>query len=247
MSKSMYLKYLQESGYCVPPFIVLKYIKDFDNFALHLSKNKHFAVRSSANLEDSAKYSFAGIFETYLNIPHNLLYEYIPKAFDFSKNDNLKKYLDYFQLNSTLLCMEVVVQEMINCEKAGVAFSKNPSNGIKETYIEAVWGLGEQCVSGKSLCDKIRVNNNQTVSYEVGFQNKMSVCDIQGGITLQDVYLIKQSKRKLSEKEILSITKVMESLSTEISYGFEIEWGFADGCLYIFQLRPITANLSKNS
>jgi len=234
----MYLKYLQKSGYCVPSFIILKHIGDFDN--LNLSENKHFAVRSSANLEDSAKYSFAGIFDTYLNIPYKLLYEYILKAFDFSNNDRLRKYLDYFQLNVSLLHMEVVVQEMINCEKAGVAFSQNPSSGLPETYIEAVWGLGEQCVSGKSLCDKVRLDGNQIISYEVGFQNKMSICDIENGIRVQDVELIKQSKRKLSEREVLSINEVMKRLSTDISYGFEIEWGIVNGSLYLFQLRPIT-------
>jgi len=243
LSKATFLKYLSDSGYCVPTFTVLKNIGDFDNLALNLSKEKYFAVRSSANLEDSNKYSFAGIFDTYLNIPFNLLHKYIPQAFDFTKNDRLKKYLEYFQLNEIHLFMEVIVQEMINCEKAGVAFSQNLSSGISETYIEAVWGLGEQCVSGKSLCDKIKVNDSQIVSYEVGFQNKMSVCNIQGGITLQDVELINQSKRKLKEKEILSITEVIRKLSTDISYRFEIEWGFVDSCLYLFQLRPITTQI----
>lgn len=236
----MYLKYLQESGYCVPPFTVLKHIRDFDNLALNLSENKYYAVRSSANLEDSAKYSFAGIFDTYLNIPYKLLHEYIPKVFDFSENTRLKATLDHFKLDAALLQMEVIIQEMINCEKAGVAFSQNPASGIPETYIEAVLGLGEQCVSGKSMCDKIRADGNQIISYDVGFQNKMSVCDMQGGIALQDVELMKQSKRKLSEEEVSSIAKIIGRLSADISFEFEIEWGFADGCLYLFQLRPIT-------
>jgi len=240
MTKAMYLKYLQESGHCVPLFVVLKHIEDFDNFALNLAENKYYAVRSSANLEDSAKYSFAGIFDTYLNIPCKSLYEYVSKVFDFSKNDRLKTYLDYFKLDATLLQMEVIIQEMINCEKAGVAFSQNPASGISETYVEAVWGLGEQCVSGKSICDKIRTDGNQIISYEVGFQNKVSVCDMRGGIALQDVELMKQSKRKLSKREISSIVEVMSRLSTDIPFEFEIEWGFANECLYLFQLRPIT-------
>jgi len=240
MSKAMYLKYLQESGHCVPPFALLKHIGDFDNLVLNLPKNKHYAVRSSANLEDSTKYSFAGIFDTYLNIPYKLLHKYILEVFDFSKNDRLNSYLDYFKLDAALLQMEVVIQEMINCEKAGVAFSQNPTSGIPEIYIETVWGLGEQCVSGKSICDKIRADGNQIISYDVGFQSEMSVCDIQGGIILQNVELMKQSRRKLSEREISSIVNVIGILSTDFSYGFEIEWGFADGCLYLFQLRPIT-------
>jgi len=239
----MYLERLRKLGHCVPSFFVLTNIADFDNLTLRLQENKHYAVRSSANLEDSAKYSFAGIFKTYLNIPYKLLYEYISKVFDFSENEKLRTYLDYFKLDFALLQMKVVIQEMINCEKAGVAFSQNPINGISETYIEAVWGLGEQCVSGKSICDKIRIDGNKIISYEVGFQNKMSVCKIQGDIALQDVELMKQSKRKLSDREIFHIVQVMDRLSTDMSFEFEIEWGFADGCLYLFQLRPITTKI----
>jgi len=240
LSKASYLKYLKESGYCVAPFVVLKHIEDLNTIDLQSPKNKYFAVRSSANLEDSEKYSFAGIFDTYLNVPYKLLEKYISKVFDFSNNDRLKSYLKEIQLNAEALRMEVVVQEMKNCEKSGVAFSQNPENNMSETYIMAVWGLGEQCVSGKNAGDKIRITADKIVSYDVEFQNKLSVCDIQGGIALQDVELIKQSKRKLSEKEISSIVEIIGRLSTEISFEFEIEWGFADDCLYIFQLRPIT-------
>jgi rifampicin phosphotransferase len=240
MSKAIYLKYLQDSGYNVPPFVVINQNENLDLFVSHLPEDKKFAVRSSANLEDSTTDSFAGIFDTYLNIPPKLLYEYIPNVFNLLNNDRLKIYLNHCHMNIELLHMEVILQEMINCEKAGVAFSRNPLSGVSEIYIEAVWGLGEQCVSGKSSCDIIKANSNQIFSYEVGFQNKMAVCDYHCGIVLQDIELIKQSKRKLSEKEVFSITEVMKKLSTDISYGFEIEWGIADGCLYLIQLRPIT-------
>jgi len=240
MSKVSYLQYLNKLGYHTPPFVVLDQIENFNVVAHGLSKSKHFAVRSSANLEDSTGYSFAGIFDTYLNIPYKLLPEYTSKVFDFSKNERLSSYLDSFKLDISHLRMEVLVQEMINCEKAGVAFSQNPVYKTPEIYIEAIWGLGKQCVSGKSSCDKIKISGNNIISYEVEFQDIMSVCDRKGGLAIKNVELIKQSKRKFLTKEIITISEMMERLSKCLSFDFEIEWGFAEGCLYLFQLRPIT-------
>jgi len=240
VSKADSLQYLQESGYNTPPFVVLKQFGDFTAVTSVLPKNGHFAVRSSANLEDSLKFSFAGIFETCLNIPHQLLHEYIPKVFDFSKNDKLRSYLEYFGLDVSLLRMEVLVQEMKNCEKAGVAFFQNPSHKMPKIHIEAVWGLGEQCVSGKSFCDRIEIIGNEIVSYEADFQDKMSVCDKNVGLVIKNVELLKQSKRKLSTKEVNAISDVMDRISKDLSFDFQIEWGFYAGCLFLFQLRPIT-------
>jgi pyruvate,water dikinase len=240
MSKANYLQELQNLNYLISPFIRLKQVKDFDDVALELSKNKHFAVRSSANIEDSMENSFAGIFETYLNIPYELLYEYICKVFDFSKNDKLNFYLNNIEKDHSLLNMEVLIQEMIDCEKAGVAFSQNPINGLSEIHIESVWGIGERLVSGKCTGDMIRINGTKVVSYEVSFQHKMTVCSKDVGLTTSDVELINQSKKKLAARDIIEISELMKKLSHQFPFKFEIEWGFKDSLLYIFQLRPIT-------
>ena len=49
--------------------------------------------------------------------------------------------------------LAVVVQRMINSDKSGVIFTKNPMSGENEVIIEAVFGLGEGIVSGKILPD----------------------------------------------------------------------------------------------
>ena len=46
--------------------------------------------------------------------------------------------------------MAVVVQQMIDSEKAGVAFTADPSNGAQDrVVIEGAFGLGEVVVSGE--------------------------------------------------------------------------------------------------
>ena len=46
--------------------------------------------------------------------------------------------------------MAVVIQQMVNSEKAGVAFTADPSNGAQDrVVIEGAFGLGEVVVSGE--------------------------------------------------------------------------------------------------
>jgi len=241
MSKSSELSKLVELGYKVPPFIKLEKAEDINIYYMKLSRDKHYAVRSSANMEDSEKHSFAGIFDTYLNVVYKDLPETVSRIFDLLSNDKLKSYLSFLKINSSLLTMKVLIQEMIDCEKAGVSFSCNPINKTPHIYIEALWGLGNSCVSGKSPCDKIQTGKNGVVmSYEVGFQEKKSICVKKGGITLRPLKLIDQSKKKLSMKEISIISDNMNRLSYHVNYPFEIEWGFSKNEFYIFQLRPIS-------
>jgi len=54
--------------------------------------------------------------------------------------------------------LAVVVQEMIDSDKSGVIFSKDPSYNNDNVHIEAVWGLGEGIVSGKITPDIYNVD-----------------------------------------------------------------------------------------
>ncbi len=52
----------------------------------------------------------------------------------------------------------VVVQEMVESEKAGVMFTVNPSTGEDIALIEGSWGLGEAVVSGSVTPDTYYVD-----------------------------------------------------------------------------------------
>ena len=85
-----------------------------------LGSNTVVAVRSSATGEDGRDASFAGMNATITNV---------------SGEDAL--------IDAVLRCW----MEMINSEKAGVAFTADPSNGA-QVVVEGAFGLGEVVVSG---------------------------------------------------------------------------------------------------
>ena len=56
--------------------------------------------------------------------------------------------------------LAAVVQRMIDSEKSGVVFSRNPVRNDDNIVMEAVWGLGEGIVSGMIKPDHYAVNSN---------------------------------------------------------------------------------------
>src|SRR5690606_24576233 len=79
----------------------------------HLGKT--YAVRSSAVDEDGTRFSFAGQFETYLNITFHDLSEKIKGVWRSAATDRVRKYRKENNL-SVHLGIAVIVQEMIDAE-----------------------------------------------------------------------------------------------------------------------------------
>jgi pyruvate,water dikinase len=104
-----------------------------------------WAVRSSTSAEDSHEFSFAGQFQTVINVSGtDAIISAVRQVWDSARilNDN-----DYIRKTgvSSIRC-GVIIQEMIPARLAGVSFSRNPVTNQNETVIEAVEGAGEELV-----------------------------------------------------------------------------------------------------
>ncbi len=111
--------------------------KAFDRIGL-----KNVAVRSTGNAEDGEKQSFAGVFESVLNVTRANLIEAIVRVRNSYGNACVKTYSTETHCRGSVL-----VQAMIPAEYAGVLFTRHPSS-TGSMLIEFVEGLGEGLVSG---------------------------------------------------------------------------------------------------
>jgi len=119
------------------------------------------AVRSSATAEDLADASFAGQQDSFVNVKGNTdLLDKIRKCFSSLFTARATFYRNKKGFEHLKVSLAVVVQEMIDSDKSGVIFSKDPSYNNDNVHIEAVWGLGEGIVSGKITPDIYNVDRN---------------------------------------------------------------------------------------
>ena len=102
-----------------------------------------YSVRSSADIEDGNKNSFAGMFDSYLDVSYSELSENALKVITSKDNERLQKYITANKLGQPN--MAVIVQRFVEPEFAGVWIGKNNDSG----YLEYVSGNGEKLVSGK--------------------------------------------------------------------------------------------------
>jgi len=112
-----------------------------------LDSNRPYAVRSSANVEDSLEHSFAGQFKTVLNARGiDDILQAIWGIWATTRSPGVEAYLQKNGIEPSDLRMAVIIQEMIPPHVSGVSFSKNPMTGLDETIVEAVRGSGEVLV-----------------------------------------------------------------------------------------------------
>ena len=108
------------------------------------------AVRSSATGEDGRDASFAGMNATITNVSgEESLIDAVLRCWMSLFSPRVITYRASRDFTGEP-AMAVVIQQMVNSEKAGVAFTADPSNGAQDrVVIEGAFGLGEVVVSGE--------------------------------------------------------------------------------------------------
>ena len=148
--KAKGLDMLSRQGFTVPAGFVITDIDSLDEESILTAFDalgvELVSVRSSASNEDQSGTSNAGQYETFLFVDRARLIESVRKCVASLDAARVQDYAKHFDLQKSR--MNVVVQTMIDSEKAGVLFTASPSNG-SAILIEAVSGQGENLVSGK--------------------------------------------------------------------------------------------------
>ena len=202
------------------------------------------AVRSSATAEDLAEASFAGQQDSFLNVKGNAdLLLHVKKCFASLFTARATYYRNKQGFNHLEAKLAVVVQKMVNSDKSGVIFSKDPSYNNDNVVIEAVWGLGEGIVSGIISPDHYVVSSDGEMEIKerkIGTKKIALTRDSSGAKV--EVKL----KDELAKKQVLKdyeIKKLAEyALKLENHYGKpqDIEFAIENENIYIVQTRPVT-------
>ena len=221
--KAVNLEKLKNAGINVPAFSVIRHedfsAGSFDFAKLPVLADKsfdRFAVRSSASVEDSETFSFAGQFRTFLNVSRKEIENKARLCFASLHADRIRTYAEKNGLSSDDLKMDVIVQRMVNAELAGVLFTSNPQGLLNETVITLGRGLGENVVSEKE----------ETTSYYYS--------------TTDRVYYYDGKENLLSNETVEELVGISEKIKAILGDYLDIEFAIEKGSVYILQARRIT-------
>jgi len=203
-----------------------------------------FAVRSSALSEDSGGNSFAGLYESYVNIKG---IEAITKAvldcYRCLWSPRATHYRSFRNVEHASETMATVVMQTVDAKISGVVFSKNPLTGSSdEIVINSSWGFGEAIVSGYVTPDMYIVDHSgNLISKEISLKTEQSSLSNEG-ISRSPMPSDLIDLPSLSEKHISELVRITNEV--EQLYGEPIDLEFSydkDETLFLLQARPITA------
>ncbi|MGY5879905.1 MAG: PEP/pyruvate-binding domain-containing protein [Candidatus Thorarchaeota archaeon] len=215
------------------------------------------AIRSSATAEDLPDASFAGQYDTSLNIEgiQNVL-EHIKSCFGSMWTTRAVAYREENEIPHDQVQVAVIVQTMVDARCAGVMFTMNPiSRNRNEMMIESNFGLGESVVSGQTVPDRYVVAQDQEsptgytmVTKEIGTKESIVIKNTSGiGVQESGVSAEKRQQSSLEDDEILNLAKLGKSIEELFQAPQDIEWGLdREGKIHILQSRPITVGLERD-
>jgi len=200
------------------------------------------AVRSSCSAEDLGQSSFAGQYESILNVTSLNLLESIKRCLLSVYEGHTQSYLTQRFSAVETPAMSVIVQELVDADIAGVVFSKNPITGSEDKIvINASFGLGEAIVSGLVTPDfyVLPKQGPTFITRELGEKECKTVLD-QHGTRLTETTAEEKSSFSLRDEQLHELKEVAMAIETLFGHPVDLEFAYRRGKLHILQARPIT-------
>ncbi|MAF43813.1 MAG: phosphoenolpyruvate synthase [Parcubacteria group bacterium] len=222
-----------------------KYGKDFTDVA----------VRSSATAEDMPNASFAGQFETFLNIKgEEELLTAVKKCLASLFNDRAIAYKEEKGFSQLKIALSIGVQKMIRSDLAssGIMFTLDTETGFSNAVlINSIWGIGEMIVKGEITPDEFYVfkptlkqGYPSIILKNLGRKTKKYIYHEKGGLREMNVQKSQQLKFSITDKEILQLSRWACLIENHYKIPQDIEWAKdgKTGQLFIVQSRPETVH-----
>ena len=220
------------------------------------------AVRSSATTEDSADASFAGQYESYLNVSgeQDIIEKWRRCVASMFTERAIGYHIEHgmHPLDSAIA---VVVMKMARSDKAcsGVMFTIDPDSGHDGViHIGSSYGLGELVVQGVVSPDTytvwkegLRQDKFPIVHRTLGSKEQMMIYHEEAANEVQSIAVPYEERRRwsLTRDECIQLAQMALKIEDYFAKPMDIEWAKdgVTGDLFIVQARPETIHSKAQS
>jgi len=191
------------------------------------------AVRSSGTKEDLEGTSFAGQYESVLEVRGaDAIEKAVKHCWASLYRSRVLVYARDRAGGALGLSMAVVVQKLVRAECAGVLFTVNPLTGREnECVVEACPGLGDALVSGKVNADRFVVDQVAGRVLERALASQPptpALPPLRGG------------RETLDDAALLELAELGARVMEHYGRPMDVEWARERGSFQLVQARPIT-------
>ena len=241
----------------VPPGVRAAVEEGYQALCDEYGREVDTAVRSSATREDSTMASFAGQYESFLNIRGaDAVVEAWRKCVASGFTDRAVSYQLRRDMDPLGGAVAVIVMKMVRSDLAtsGVMFTLDPESGNRNViYISSSYGLGELVVQGKVSPDTflvwkdgLRRGTRALVHQQLGAKDQKMVYSTQGGTTTESVDVDAAHRRQWSlyREEVTELGEMALRIEEHYGQPMDIEWAKDGhtGNLFVVQARPETVH-----
>ncbi|MBU7011792.1 MAG: hypothetical protein HXS46_13980 [Theionarchaea archaeon] len=216
----------------IPPHLAEVIADSYEEYL----KGKPCAVRSSSPAEDLRNASFAGQYESLLNVRGvEALLGAVKQCWASLWGRPAVEYRKKMGISENV-SMAVLVQEMIPAATSGVLFTQN------HMVIEGVWGLGDVLVGGKVFPDHFVVEREKFRVKERKISRKQVMSQISplGGTEKTDIPENLKDAPVLEDVFIQKLCVLGNEVEKLFGCPQDIEWALCNDIFVLLQARPIS-------
>jgi rifampicin phosphotransferase len=182
-----------------------------------------FAVRSSSNMEDLPGTSFAGLYDSYLNVHgiDNILVA-IKNCWASLWSRRALAYREKYQLDHMKASMAVIIQPMVEALYSGVCFTRNPAGDNGRMYLDYCEGIGDNLLSGRVAPSSCEIDKK---SHKI-------------------IHLNTNINKAIRDEELCGLADIFQRIETHFGQPQDIEWAITANDIYILQSRPVATKAS---
>jgi len=202
------------------------------------------SVRSSSTAEDLADASFAGQYDSFLNVTSfDAILARIRDVWVSLHSAHAIGYRRRHRMSHADAHMAVIIQRQLTPNTAGVMFTRDPVTGKRQFVINAARGLGEGVVAGTVQSDRfeLRPKAGTLLSSNISEKKSRVVTSTDGGIETIAVAASDQKKPALTNRQLAQLASIGRKLARLFGSPQDIEFAVEAGRISILQSRPMTA------